>query len=186
VFCDWLSPCHVATLPLVVYEPLTLTCLEHSAGEESSFLQLLMQNTSPLPLLIRNPQLASQVELDRLHGSLPQVSVAACGCMVELHPGAHGGAAHPPLPWGAWWNCPPWCAWWNCPPWCAWWSRPPATALGRNSLACRTPRSGGGVWCLRVQQLVPMMLIGHKHCMHSVLFPQIVCIVYCMHSVLYA
>ncbi len=64
----------MATLPVVVHEPLTLSCLEHSAaGGKSTFLQLLLQNTSPLPLLIRSPSLTTEVNVERLHGNLPQV-----------------------------------------------------------------------------------------------------------------
>ena len=33
VYCNWLTPTHVARLPLTVYEPLTFTHKEHSAGE---------------------------------------------------------------------------------------------------------------------------------------------------------
>lgn len=74
MFCDWLCPSYVASLPLVVYEPLTLSCLEHAAGKESAFLQLVLKNTCPLPLLIRRPTLDTTLALDRLHGNIPQVS----------------------------------------------------------------------------------------------------------------
>lgn len=73
VYCDWLTPPHVAALPLIVYEPLTLSCLEHCAGGHA-FLQLLLANTCPLPLLVRHPSLtAPELDLNSLHGNLPEV-----------------------------------------------------------------------------------------------------------------
>lgn len=83
MYCDWLSPCYVATLPVTAYEPLSLTCQEHSAGE-NSFLQLLLHNTCPLPLLLKEPQLTTSVRLQQLHGPLPQVkTVGDCVCEYE-------------------------------------------------------------------------------------------------------
>lgn len=32
VCCDWLSPVHVARIPLLVFEPITVMVKEHSAG----------------------------------------------------------------------------------------------------------------------------------------------------------
>ncbi len=73
VYCDWLDPPYMASLSLTVYEPLALTCLEHS-GEGNCFLQLLLRNTSPLPLAIRDPGLKSGLDLEKLHGNIPKVS----------------------------------------------------------------------------------------------------------------
>ena len=74
VYCNWLTPTHVAALSMEVYEPLSLSCLEHSSGG-FAFLQLFLANTCPLPLLIRHPSLnAPGLDLNGLHGNLPMVS----------------------------------------------------------------------------------------------------------------
>ena len=84
VYCDWLSPLYAASLSLIVYEPLRLTCLEHSA-KGNCFLQLILENTSPLPLAIKDPLLTAEIDLDKLHGSLPEVrhnvSLTSCVCV---------------------------------------------------------------------------------------------------------
>lgn len=74
MYCEWLNPCYVAVLPLIVYEPLSLSCLEYSAGG-TCFLQLILENSSPLPLLLKDPLLCSEAEVDKLYGNLPEVCV---------------------------------------------------------------------------------------------------------------
>jgi len=75
VFCDWLTPPLSATLPVDVYEPLGLTCLEHCTSSQS-FLQLVLANTCPVPLLVRHPALtAKELDLEALHSNLPEVSL---------------------------------------------------------------------------------------------------------------
>ena len=73
VYCEWLAPVHIATLPLTVYNPFSVTCREHSAGD-NTFLQLILLNSCPLPLSIRDPMLAADLELSSLHSNLPDVS----------------------------------------------------------------------------------------------------------------
>ncbi len=83
----------MASLPVVVHEPLTLTSLEHSAvgggagAEGSSFFQLVLQNTSPLPLHLKEPTLSAAVGLDRLHGDIPQVNT--CTDWMHTHGSRH-------------------------------------------------------------------------------------------------
>ena len=46
VYCDWLTPLHVAKLPLVVYEPLTFVIMEQAAGDHA-YLHMTMTNVYP-------------------------------------------------------------------------------------------------------------------------------------------
>lgn len=95
VHCDWLSPPHVAKLPVVVHEPFVYSHQEHTAGERyrnlatffhsllahsltlppslSSFLQLTMQNSSPISLQVTEHTLSNSIDLVPLYGTLPEV-----------------------------------------------------------------------------------------------------------------
>ncbi len=77
-YCEWLTPPHVAVLPLRVYRPLTLIVSEHCGGQRS-FLRVDMVNSCPLPLALRNVALSSTpFTLTPLH-TQPQVrDVSEC------------------------------------------------------------------------------------------------------------
>ena len=75
VYCDWLTPLHIAKLPLVVYEPLTFVVMEQAAGNHA-YLHMTLTNTCTLPIAVRRPTLLSdKISLTQLHGELPKVHV---------------------------------------------------------------------------------------------------------------
>ncbi|XP_064397109.1 trafficking protein particle complex subunit 10-like [Halichondria panicea] len=62
-YCDWLTPTHVAVMPVRVYRPLTLRVSEHCGGQRS-FLRVEVVNSCPLPLRLRDVRLSSPPSLD--------------------------------------------------------------------------------------------------------------------------
>ena len=102
VYCDWLTPLHVAKLPLVVYEPLTFVIMEQAAGDHA-YLHMTMTNTCTLPVAVRSPALLSDnISLTQLHGELPKVQVykftkggsELCPLFISLVVGIHGQSIH--------------------------------------------------------------------------------------------
>ena len=73
VYCDWLTPLHVAKLPIVVYEPLTFVVMEQAAGDHA-YLHMTLTNTCTLPVAVSSPRLqCDEIPLTQLHGELPKV-----------------------------------------------------------------------------------------------------------------
>ena len=84
MYCDWLTPLHVAKLPLLVYEPLTFVVMEQAAGDHA-YLHLTLTNTCPLPVAIKAPSLTTDdLSLTQLHGELPKVPVVIYGTSLGI------------------------------------------------------------------------------------------------------
>jgi hypothetical protein len=74
VYCKWLTPPHTATLPLTIYQPFSFIHKEYSSAGLSTFLQILMINTCPLPLeYAANHSLKTNLSLRPLNGPIPKV-----------------------------------------------------------------------------------------------------------------
>ena len=79
-YCEWLSPLHIAVLPVRVYRPLTVRVCEHCGGERT-FLQVELVNTCPLPLALKDTGLNSSLALSALHTD-PEVRQLSVGVVV--------------------------------------------------------------------------------------------------------
>lgn len=47
----------------------------HTHTHHSTFLQLLLENTCQLPIALSNSSISTDLDLTRLHGELPAVSI---------------------------------------------------------------------------------------------------------------
>ena len=61
---------HPPTFP----QTCTLLPSSHLTHTRSSFLQLVLKNTCPLPIALTDPMIATELELTRLHEEMPAVS----------------------------------------------------------------------------------------------------------------